>query len=391
MNNAVAASVVVLSLALALLAADAPATKPAALPPLDHALRAAEPGQLIDLPHPPPPDIPLVPVDIKPAGDVQLLFSDHPEYIKADGLAMRETVEPGVVRLYVYHVPEPRKQKTITAVIENLSDEPLRFEMLRGRFWKPSGNYHAIGKRGLVDFWSAPQPPTAPRELPPRSAAAIDPAMDAAVATTDELVHGLYEFRIDRPARVSVLQREPDQDSAHIATQSQLTALEQAKAGAGCGKFVPGDRDVSSRDRHVLDTSDGPRKLVVADGKTDPWAEGTDALRGQVRVLNRGNYGIVYRVRLRYRSPDGRGLAIVMSNPFPATTKWCEALAAAVKTSEGVVPLPKDVTSFGHEQLALIQKLPPAPIGETREVEFTYSPPGASCLPTPILFVPYQP
>jgi hypothetical protein len=72
-------------------------------------------------------------------------------------------------------------------------------------------------------------------------------------------------------------------------------------------------------------------------------------------------------------------------------------LAAAVEVNEGVFPggvvrLPKEQPVFGEaEEAALIQKFPPLPKGKTGTIELVYSPPGAACIPTPLLLVPYQP
>jgi hypothetical protein len=58
----------------------------------------------------------------------------------------------------------------------------------------------------------------------------------------------------------------------------------------------------------------------------------------------------------------------------------------------GVVALPKDKPRYGqYPQAVMIQKFAPLPAGKNEQIELTYSPPGASCLPTPILLVPYQP
>jgi hypothetical protein len=53
--------------------------------------------------------------------------------------------------------------------------------------------------------------------------------------------------------------------------------------------------------------------------------------------------------------------------------------------------LPSDRVVFGGaEEAVLIQRFPPVPKGETDVIELTYSPPGACCLPTPLIFVPYE-
>src|SRR5690606_32651141 len=110
----------------------------------------------------------------------------------------------------VYHVPEPTGiPKVITAMIENLGDEPMNLRFHRASFPKPSGRYHEIAKSALADFFERkPGPPA--RRIAPGERVAVDPKMDAAVVRKDQLVHGFYEFEIDQPARITTLQRNPD-------------------------------------------------------------------------------------------------------------------------------------------------------------------------------------
>jgi hypothetical protein len=57
-----------------------------------------------------------------------------------------------------------------------------------------------------------------------------------------------------------------------------------------------------------------------------------------------------------------------------------------------VVVLPVDRVAFGGaEEAALIQRFPPLPDGTNETLEVIYTPPGACCLPTPLVFVPYEP
>jgi len=72
-------------------------------------------------------------------------------------------------------------------------------------------------------------------------------------------------------------------------------------------------------------------------------------------------------------------------------------VAAAVRVNSGpsagkVIPLPSD-KPFMHErgEACVICKFPSAPAGAVQEIDLEYSPPGAACLPTPLLFLPYTP
>jgi hypothetical protein len=44
----------------------------------------------------------------------------------------------------------------------------------------------------------------------------------------------------------------------------------------------------------------------------------------------------------------------------------------------------------GSDKAVLLQVYPPVAKGKTADIEITYTPPGASCLPTPLLLVPIE-
>lgn len=83
-------------------------------------LRAARPGAVVQLPEflKGRANLPRVPVQITPDAGAYFLFSDKPEcFFDGNGIALQETVQPGLVRLHLYHVPTPSDaRKTITAV-----------------------------------------------------------------------------------------------------------------------------------------------------------------------------------------------------------------------------------------------------------------------------------
>jgi hypothetical protein len=344
--------------------------------------------------------IPIIPVARHDAGGPQFLLSDMPEYFRTgDGIAMRERVEPGRVRFYLYHVPEPTDaRKTITAVIENVGDATMHMRFLRYAVPTPGKDYHKIGKQGLIDFFDS-TPSDETRELAAGERMVFDPLIDQIVVGKDDLVHGFYEFQIDQPAVVTTLQRDPDEDSVRVVDQlAELPRILPGfhPSGAGRGLFLTSDFDVApAEDGFALDTADGPRQVIIADGKRDPWITGRDSIDGETDAPLKGNYGVVYKVRLNYTSSDGRGVALLVYNSR-GDGKWCKYQALALQANEGEFPAgtvaaPKDAVRYGPPPDAvLIQRYPPVAAGQTGTIEVTYSPPGASCLPVPLLFVPYE-
>ena len=343
-------------------------------------------------------DLPALPVTISDGHGPQFLFSDKPEYFYAgNGIALEENVKPGLVRLYLYHVPEPDAgPKTISAVIQNLGRETMKLRFLRYAFPAPGKNYQKIGKTGLIDFFNS-QPEKTSRRIPPGARAVLDPRLDATTVATDELAHGFYEFEINQPARVTVFQRDPNQRSVEVIDALPKLPREnpgRSADGAGRGLFLASDFKVTGENGFVLDTTGGPMRLSLADGKRDPYILGYDSLANLGSVRDSGNYGVMYRIRLKWRSDDGRGLALLMTRSG-GTNVYCSGQAGAVQVSRGVWPggtvaIPTGRVSYGAPgEMVVIQRFPPPPKGRTGEIEITYSPPGASCIPTPMLLVPY--
>lgn len=361
------------------------------------AIVEGKPGDVIRLDEKIARNLPVMEPRISSDPGPQLVFSDAPEYFRTgDGIALEEVVQPGLVRLYLYHVPEESgKPKTITALLENRGEEPLTIRFHRYSFPKPGKHYHKIGKTGLIDFFEQ-KPGPAHRTVAPGEWIAIDPEMDSTVVGKDDLVHGFYEFEIDQPARIVTLQRDPKMDN--LAAIEQLPRLpqvfeDQRASGAGRGLFQISNFLVTRAADAPIDTAEGPMSLILADGKDDRWIVGRDSISGEPSE-NRGNYGVLYRIRLKRTSSDGRSLALMMHNRF-GETGFCSSLASAVEIRRPgrepeIVPVPGESVSFkGGGNAVLLQILPP-PENETEVVEIVFSPPGASCLPTPILLVPIE-
>lgn len=373
------------------------AQKPELEPASAEALAGAAPGEIVVLEELNARQVPLLDTRLTAEPGPQLVFSDMPEYFRTgDGVAMEEKVQAGMVRLYTYHVPEPSENpKVITALIENLGEAPMKLRFHRYSFPKPSGDYHRIGKTGLMEFFEA-KPVLPARTVAPGELIAIDPRMDSTIVSRDQLVHGFHEFEIDQPARILTLQRDPEADNREMA--DGLPRLPRIlpgnrPSGAGRGLFPVSNLLVTLAGGQPLDTADGARQLVVADGRRDPWVIGTDSIAEEA-IENKGNYGVMYRIRVTRTSSDGRSLAVLMHNLY-AENEFCrhQASAAVISPGEypgGTVPIPAEQVSFGGPgENVLLQTFAPLPEGESETIEIVVSPPGASCLPTPIFFVPF--
>ena len=323
----------------------------------------------------------------------QFIISDDPEYIRLpEAIATKETVQPGSVRLYVYNVnavKEPEKMpRKITAVIKNLGTSTLHLRMLRYSSQKPSGNYFLIGKQGLYDYFLSKESQKIVKVKPGKTIA-IDEQLEKNVVQFDELTHGLYEFVIDQPAEIAVLQTSPNKSGA-VAYENITNIIPTSHKNAGRGLFGVSNYQISSD--KILNTDEPASQLIIADGTDDTWVLGKEGVSGKEAKLA-GNYGVMYNVELNWKSTKGKGLALLTWNSR-ADNKWCSGMANSIllknkgKATEIVRVPSNQLTTKGAPEGVLVQIFKPDPNKEVQILKFVYSPPGASCLPTPLIFVP---
>lgn len=323
----------------------------------------------------------------------QFIISDDPEYIRIpEAIALQETVQPGTVRFYLYNVngvKEPQKiERKITALIKNLSRQTMTIRMLRYSSQTPTTNYFLAGKNGLRDFLSEPTN-TKTYTVKPGEAIPIDPQLEKNIVKYDELVHGFYEFLIDQPGQISVIQTDP-KSTGVAALQRIKTVFPPKGINAGRGLF-----GVSNYLVRTIDTisTNGIKQIILADGISDPWIEGTEGSTKSF-TRNAGNYGVIYNIEMKWKSVNNKGLALITWNSRAGDNKWCGGMANAMKVSEGkfkagIVQLPADALRVkAAPDAILIQIFKPDPTKEIQDIKLTYSPPGASCLPTPLVFIP---
>ncbi|NIG56369.1 copper amine oxidase [Chitinophaga sp. Cy-1792] len=361
---------------------------------MNNALTGARQGSIVLLPDFLSEKIPYINYQQVVMPGPQHVIADDPEYIRVpEGIALQERVAPGAVRLYVYNVngvTEPAKMpRKISAVIENTGNSNMQLRMQRYSSQPPSTNYYLVGKNGLADYFAS-KPATKVRTIKPGERVAIDAQLEKNVVTYDQLTHGFYEFTIDQPGLISVVQTDPATSGPAAVARLKGVLPSKSKSGAGRGVFGVSNYRIIAID--TLDTKDGVKELVMADGVRDPWVLGSEGSSDAVAKLS-GNYGVMYNIEMKWKSTDGKGLALVTWNARGGG-QWCDAMANTMVVSEGkfkpgTIQLPADQLTTGKApEAVLVQIFKPAANGETQTIKMTWSPPGASCLPTPLVFIP---
>jgi hypothetical protein len=324
----------------------------------------------------------------------QFIVSDDPEYVRLpEAIALKERVQPGNVRLYLYNVngvTDPVKiDRKITALLKNTGNKPMHMRMLKYSSQVPSTNYYLIGKQGLADYFAS-EGESQVKTIAPGAAIAIDEKLENYAVKYDELVHGIYEFSVDQPGEVTIIQTDPK-----VLGKNALNGIKNiiplSSQNAGRGLFTVSNYRVVTQG--VYDAANGPVQIMLADGKKDPWVAGREGSSGK-KVLLSGNYGVMYDIEVKWKSTNGKGLALLTWNSNSGNSQWCGGMATSMVVSKGkykagIIQLPADrlITTAAPEAI-VVQVFPPSKNGEEQTIHLKYSPPGASCLPVPLVLVP---
>jgi len=326
----------------------------------------------------------------------QYIISDDPEYIRVpEAIVLQEALQPGAVRLYLYNVngvEKPRKiERKITVILKNTGMDHMHVKMLKNTLQSPGTDYFRIAKKSLTDYFSNPISHNE-KIIAPGKAISIDEKLERNLVNYNELVHGIFEFVIDQPGELTVVQTDPETEGGQALADIH-TIHPPSHINAGRGIFGISNYLIKVGD--TLDTAAGITALIIADGKQDQWIKGIDTGTGQVTRLA-GNYGVIYNIELNWKSTNGMRLALITWNPHSGESRYCGGMANAMivsegKFPEGVIQIPSDrLITTGAPEAVLIQVFEPSETEDINPIEITYSPPGASCLPTPLIFIPFK-
>jgi hypothetical protein len=324
----------------------------------------------------------------------QFIVSDDPEYIRIpEAIALQEVVQPGAVRLYVYNVngvAEPFKMdRNNTALLKNTGKDIMHMRMLKYSSQAPSSNYFKIGKQGLADYFASSGEANV-KTIAPGEVIAIDEKLESYIAKYDELVHGIYEFVIDQPGEIAVIQADPEVQGKDVWGRIK-NIIPLSHKNAGRGLFGVSNYRVITQG--IYDAGIGPVQVMLADGDRDQWVTGREGSSGELVRLS-GNYGVMYDIEIKWKSTNGKGLALLTWNSSSGNSQWCSGMGTSMIVSKGkykagVIQLPVDslVTKAAPEAI-VVQVYPPLKNGAEQVIHIKYSPPGASCLPVPLVLVP---
>ncbi len=334
------------------------------------------PGELISLGALDPASLPSPRLTLSAAPDAGVLvFSDDPETFPAAGLLYRDTVGPGPVRLFVYHVNGGGPSRKVSVVLENGDpSNAVAVAVTAQALAGPSTNYLYTGKVA-AERWLAASP-GATLFVPPSQAALLDPALDGLALATGQLVNGIYDLVLGGPLTVEVVALPAG--TATLSAYARLSLL--AGDGHQRGTFWP-DALVAAGDPSCpIDTAAGAFALPLP---VSYPVRGTDATTGQTETLG-GQYGVLTELTLPVAASDGRRLALLLD---PRGGQYGgAALVPSGLTAGGVTALPSNATSALSQGIALGRY---DPASEASVGPLVWTLPGGSSAPVDLLLLPY--
>ncbi|MDD4601761.1 hypothetical protein SDC9_13597 [bioreactor metagenome] len=303
----------------------------------------------------------------------KLLLSDSPEMVPEDGITYQDTVD-GEARLFFHHVNATDKPKKIVVLFENSGDKPANITVTKFGLGGPGLDYLAIGKEVQMEYFADNNLYLV--EVPAGGSQQLSTELADAVVQNNELVNGMYDFKTDRPVKVSVMMLPADADAKEFAKTAKVLPADQWRLR---GTFEGADRLLVS-DQAYNPKKDGPVAITLADNKLDKYVTGIDKTDGSM-VLNYGNYGVVYKMFIP-SSYDGK----IAYHLNPRGGEYAGGIGLHYQHQfQTVVPTPEKTTSFGStiKDFAYI-----GTFDGGQSLWLSFSPPGASNLPVKLVLAP---
>ncbi len=304
----------------------------------------------------------------------KLLFSDSPEMVPTDGILYQDKVE-GNIRLFFYHVNATNETKKFDVILENKSPKTAHITVNQHSVCGPGYGWMAIGKDALTSYLAGSQ--AYQINIPAGGVMPLSASISESVAMPNMLINGIFDFVADRPVTVKVVMLPVLEDSVKFSRTAKVLPSDQCRLR---GTFEGANRQLVPVQAYDPE-HDGAVALTLADNKIDPYLEGIDATDGS-KVVDYGNYGVVYQVLLPSKSSGKIAYYLV-----PMGGEYAGAIGIKHRdVNWSPLPTPQNRIYFGSNKSRDFAFLGTYDSGDT--LSFTFSPPGASNLPVRIVVLP---
>jgi len=301
----------------------------------------------------------------------KLLLSDSPEMVENDGILYQDRVK-GNVRLFFYHVNAAKTAKRMQVVLENKGRDVAHVNVSQASLGGPGYAWLAVGKETIRSYLGEKK--SYQINIPPGGTMPLSVNISDTAVLPNMLIHGIYDFTVDRLINVKVMMLPILDDDIKFAQTAQVLPADQWHLR---GTFEGANREISATDGYDPDIYRAVG-ITLADNKIDPYLEGIDATDG-TKVLNYGNYGVVYQIVPPRK--NGRKLSYYL---VPMGGYYAGAIGINhPDVNWSPLATPRDRIHFGDGKQKDFAFLGTYDTSES--LSFTFSPPGASNLPVKIV------
>ncbi|HEY1786789.1 MAG TPA: hypothetical protein VGJ73_01470 [Verrucomicrobiae bacterium] len=316
----------------------------------------------------------------------KLIFSDSPESPSVAGILyldtnLAATVRGTANRIFVYHVnASPSGKMKFSVLIRNDGNSVADLTVRRTGVAGPGGNYMLVGETALYRWLTSSPSPT--RTIAPGQIVRLDAGFDSITAGHNDLMNGIWDYTFDQPHAIFICALHAN--DVPIAEVSRLKLL--ARDIHDRGTFAHCDKVFAPGAGAIIDTAGGVRRFPIG-GNGDVYVRGYDnAVFPPIAVINDGNYGVFYTVKMNIASDNSRALALLIS---PQGGPWCGAVNAAPGLLPGkafIIPSGGKAASDPSSAAIEGEYFP----GPRKELWFQFMPAGASSFPVYVMIVPFS-
>ncbi len=347
---------------------------PGAVPTsLGTAFSTSMPGDVLSLGGLDDSSLPCFPVRVcVPLGAPTLLFSDDPESPSSDGILYADELTAGTYRAYVYHVNADTQLRKFPVVLLNQGATTVHATVLAKGIAGPSQDYIDVGKQALLRwFTSGSTVPVETVDVPAGMRVLLDSDLDATTASTNDLVHAIFDFSVDGPVKLSIVSVLSTEDATVVTSGLGLLPDD----GMHVRGSFPG-ADLTIEATAPIDLT-GARHIRLGGGVTDEPLAGYDYVDGTHVSLD-GNYGVEYTISVGELTSNSGSVGVLLS---PQGGAWAGLLA--MLTGATLVPAGEDAVSTQTDGIDVALAA-----GAMTEPSFTVMSAGGSSLPVDVVTVP---
>lgn len=291
--------------------------------------------------------------------DRLLLVSDSPEEVKEQGYLYQDKVD-GKARLYADHVNGTIKNLTFAILARNTTDHDVKIRTTNKGEVYPSIYANLIGNEATVDFLLGRK----------YDEVLTVPAGQTVVYSKmptlypGQGINVLYDIETDGEVEITFAASESPVFDSFKSLKMLYT-----------DDHLRGTFPISGVKWNVdMPKLEGPARLPLGNGKSDPFVMGTDATRNKP-VQNFGNWGVSYHIHID--NPPKMTLMVmakggIFKGPF--------------KVNGEMVLVPQSGVITAFDGLQIIGRT----TGKEASLDIEYSPPAGSFLPVDLVFYPLR-